>query len=267
MKTVEEARIRFTKIVDSLTGVIVETPDLDADLLTRTAASQSHNLAGLEQELRAMRTSLPNGLEVWTPDYEELARLAEANGLGLKDIQDGAAVDETDGRVIRLQCKGRQISDPAALARLISLQELDLPWNGIQDISALAGLTSLKVLTLDGNQIRDLSALSGMTSLKELHLFRNLVQDLSPLSELVNLEWLGVSGNQIHEISALSGLTSLKTLFLSASQIQDISALSSLTSLQHLMISRPGDLRGSAATNFDEQIAALRDRNVSVQLI
>lgn len=267
MSTLDKPRERFEAIVDALTAVVIQSSNLDTGLLTRTAASQSQNLAGLEQELRAMRIPLSNGLVVCAPDFEALAGFAEANALSLEDIQDGVGVDGGSGRVISLACLSKRISDTGALSGLTSLRDLHLSGNQIQDISTLSGLTSLKRLILYENQLQDIFALTGLTSLSSLDLSKNRIQDISALTFLTSLTQLRLSDNQIHDISAFSGLSSLKELVLYRNQIQDISALSGLTSLAHLTMDKPEHEKGSAVSKFDHQIAALRSRNVYVDLI
>lgn len=265
MKTLEESRKRFAEIMDTLAEAAVQSPNLDAELLTRTATSESQNLAELERGLRAMRTSFQNGVSVFAPDFEALAEFAQVNDLILGEIQP-LDVDEASGRITFFECSGSPISDLEQLSCLTSLKELHLQKNRIQDISALAGLTSLNLLCLNYNQIQDLSALSGMTSLKNLQLYGNQIQDISALSGLTTLTSLDLSGNQIHDISALSGLVSLNVLCLERNHIQDISRLTGLTSLRFLNINKPKNLEKAAAVKFDDQIAALRHRGVKVRV-
>lgn len=245
MRTLEQSRTRFAEIVDTLTDVVVQPGHLDAGLLVRTAARESRNLAELEQELRAMRTSLPNGLEVCTPDYEALAGFAVANGLDLAVLEGGIMVDERSRRVVFLEYTNEKIA--------------------IRDVEALSGLTSLEDLRLDRNEIHDISALSGLTSLKKLYLSQNRIGDISSFSSLTSLKELDLNDNQIADISALSDLTSLNQLFLFGNGIQDISALAGLTSLSFLMIETP-ILDRAGAINFNDQIAALKNRGVKVKL-
>lgn len=284
MKTFEDSRKRFAVMVDTLTEAAVQSSDLDADLLTRTATSESQTLAELGQELRGMRSSLPNGLLVCAHDFEVLTEFARANRLEIEDVQHGIRTEEGTGRVHFLSCNSKNISslealcgltalehlvlddnklkDVSALSGIPSLKVLRLLENRIDDISALSGLTTLNSLGLSGNQIQDISAISCLTSLTALHLSQNQIQDLSPLAGLASLEELGLSHNRIQDISALAGLPSLKILNLRSNGIQDISALAAVASLSRLWIDRGPKTETDAATRFEDQLAALRDRGV-----
>lgn len=288
MKTFEDSRQRFAVIVDTLAEAAVQSYDLGAALLTRTATSESQNLAEVKLELQAMRTPLPNGIAVFTPDFEALADFAQANGLGLEDIQDGAGVKETSGRVVSFRCVSKRISDTGALAALTSLESLQLSFNRIQDITALSSLTSLKELFLFKNRIQDISPLSDLTALTLLRISDNQIQDISALSRLTSLKVLAIDNNQIQDISALANLTSLNNLFLrnnrieditvlsglasltqlslGGNRIQNISALSGLTSLKTLLIHRLQNLDKDAAAEFDALIDAFRGRGMDVRV-
>lgn len=275
--------------MNALTDAGAQSPNLDTGLLTHIAARESQNLAGLERELRAMRSPLPNGVMVSTPDFESLKRFAEANALRLEDIQNQVGVHEVSGRIILFKCEGKQISDPQALSGLTSLERLELAHNYIQDVSGLSGLTSLRLLDLGSNEVQDISPLSGLISLSDLKLYQNRIQDIPALTGLPALSRLFLGGNQlmdisglrcltslkmlylhenrIEDISVLSGLTLLKEIVLSENPIHDISALCTLSSLGRLKINRPKNLESSAAIRFDDQIVMLRSRNTEVDLV
>ena len=78
----------------------------------------------------------------------------------------------------------RQLSSVQPLARLTSLERLDLGRTGIEDISSLARLTSLKELSLDGTRVTSLKPLAKLASLQTLSIQETAVTDLSPLSGL-----------------------------------------------------------------------------------
>lgn len=170
MTTFTESRERFAEIVDALTDTVlaVQSSNLDTEMLTRTAAKESQNIAELGLELRAMRSPLPSGLMVCAHDFEALARFADVNGLGLDEIEYGVEVDSGKGRVITLRCEMMQISDISGLSHLTSLNRLFLDGTLIEDISALSGLTALTYLSLRGNDIQDLSPLTCLSSLRTL---------------------------------------------------------------------------------------------------
>ena len=138
----------------------------------------------------------------WTPDkaYEEALRRIRVK-------------EKTGG--VELNLRGLEILNrlPLDLARLTSLQSLDLRGCELSDISPLAGLTSLQSLNLNYcNQLSDISPLAGLTSLRELILSEcPQLSDLTPLARLTSLQELdltccwGFSG----DLTPLAGLTSL----------------------------------------------------------
>jgi len=165
-----------------------------------------------------------------TPEeaYEEaLRRIREAEETGAVELNlNGLALNRL----------------PRELARLTSLQSLELAWyEQLNDFSPLAGLTSLQTLVGFGiEQLKDLSPLAGLTSLQTLNLSGcEQLKDLSPLAGLTSLQTLNLSWcEQLNDLSPLARLTSLQTLALSGcEQLNDLSPLAGLTSLGELDLS------------------------------
>lgn len=237
MEALDKPRERFAAIVDTLTeAALADLPDFGTDLLIRTAASQSQNIAELKRGIQAMRSSLPDGTVVSTHDFEALAGFAEANGLPLTDVQKGVTVDEGSGRIISFEYKERSLTDLGALSGLAALKILTLPDCGVLDISPLAGLISLEKLILSRNQIQDISALSNLTLLKVLSMNGNGIQDISALASLTSLIYLNFNENRVQDVSALSGLLLMKRLYLNGNRIQDVSSLAGLNLLEKLSL-------------------------------
>jgi Leucine-rich repeat (LRR) protein len=131
---------------------------------------------------------------------------------------------------------------PPELARLTSLQSLNLSWcKQLSELPPLARLTSLRSLDLSGCRLSgDLSPLARLGSLQTLNLSEceQLSGDLSPLARLTSLQSLNLSRcRQLSgKLSPLADLTSLQSLDLSwcAQLSGDLSPLARLTSLQSL---------------------------------
>ncbi|GAB6140384.1 hypothetical protein JCM14076_11130 [Methylosoma difficile] len=84
------------------------------------------------------------------------------------------------------------MEDFSDLAKLSSLQYLDLSGTKITDLTPLSNLSSLRSLNLQHVLINDLAPLAGLQSLEELHLFQINVTDLSPLIEIKSLKILNL---------------------------------------------------------------------------
>ena len=167
----------------------------------------------------------------------------------------------------RLDLSGRVLPDPAALATLTGLRELNLGDNAVADLAPLSGLTGLRVLDLSsnavadvgplaaltglerldlsGNRIADVSALSGLTGLEVLVLNGNRIDDVLPLWSLQRLVHLGLADNRVADIGLLAGLGSLKRLDLSGNRVSDVSPLGDLSELVWLRL--PGNPVSDAA--------------------
>ena len=108
----------------------------------------------------------------------------------------------------KLYVSGGQISGPSQVAGLTGLTELGLTDMGLTgaDLSNLARLSSLEKLDLSGNSITGVLSLAPLVRLTELRLEDNIVSDVSALSSLDALEDLYVAGNLIRDFSPLRDL-------------------------------------------------------------
>ena len=132
--------------------------------------------------------------------------------------------------LVKLDVRGRQITDLTGLEHAHDLRSLDLAGNAVSDFSPLAGLTQL-VLELNDSSISDVSPLAGLTQLRSLGLNNNSISDASPLTGLTQLRSLGLNNNSISDASPLAGLTQLTQLWLNNNSIPDASPLAGLTQL------------------------------------
>ena len=134
----------------------------------------------------------------------------------------------------RLDLRGRDLEDVAALAAWTGLETLDLSGNALADLWPLAALSGLRRLDLSGNRIADLSALAELRALEVLDLSGNAVADLWPLSGLSNLRRLDLSGNRIDDAWPLAGLARLEVLVLDGNRVAEVWPLAGLSNLRRL---------------------------------
>ena len=108
----------------------------------------------------------------------------------------------------KLYVSGGQLAGPSQVAGLTGLTELGLTDMGLTgaDLSNLARLSSLEKLDLSGNSITGVSSLAPLVRLTELRLQDNIVSDVSALSSLIALADLYVAGNLIRDFSPLRDL-------------------------------------------------------------
>ena len=188
----------------------------------------------------------------------------------IRDSLHGRAETRADGRVraVSLARTGVTDSQLAVVARLGSLEELDLEATEIGDlgVAALARCGSLKRLKLDSTTVSDrgLTHLAGLRQLESLSLAGTLIRTLAPLPS--SLRELDVSSTNagldaMRQIAALRGLVrvnlaytdlsnsasqdllgelspSLRVLDLTGADIEDrgIAAIAKLTGLEELLV-------------------------------
>jgi hypothetical protein len=140
-------------------------------------------------------------------------------------------------RIIYLQLISDSTSDLSLLGKLSMLIELRLhDLEHIQNISPLARLTTLERLDLGSTSVDDLSPLAGLTMLEDLNLGSTRVVVLSPLAGLVQLKRLNLSCTPVRDIRLLAGLTNLEELNLWKTEVGDLTPLNNLKKLQFLDI-------------------------------
>ena len=122
---------------------------------------------------------------------------------------------------------------------------------------------ALVALSARGRGITDLGGIEQLTQLEALDLAHNAIRDLSPLAGLRQLRLLDLGNNQIEEVSPLESLKQLQVLILAHNAVQDLAAILELDSLHSVELTG-NPLSGAAV---ETQIAALRDRGVTVSLL
>ena len=117
-------------------------------------------------------------------------------------------------KVTRLELPAMQLTDASALAGLTKLRLLKVNNNNLSNdqLKHVARLASLEWLDISHNRLTDVSALMELTNLKRLYLDGNKLTDVSPLIKLTQLEGLYLASNQLTDVSALAGLAKLDKL-------------------------------------------------------
>ena len=80
------------------------------------------------------------------------------------------------------------------------------------DVSPLARLSSIEVLDLSNTQVSDLSPLSNLESLEVLDLNNTQVSDLTPLAKLKSLTWVGLKNTPVSDKSVEELMKALPNL-------------------------------------------------------
>ena len=152
-----------------------------------------------------------------------------------------------------------QISDLEPLARLTSLQWLDLEFTRVSDLLPIAELTALESLNLVRTQVSDLSPLANLSALEFLSLAFAPVSDIGPIRNLKALQQLDLTFTPVLCFEPLSKLTALKSLILHGTPVSDIGPIASLTALQEL------DLSGTPVSDIGPiaSLTALQELDLS----
>jgi hypothetical protein len=161
-------------------------------------------------------------------------RVYELNIFGNSQVTDLAPLGELKN-LLRLDVSRTPVSDFSPLARLTSLQCLNLYQTKISDLAPLAGLKNLKHLAFGGTLVRDLSPLARLTRLESIDLHDTPVADLAPLAGLDEaLISVVFNGTQVHDLSPLAGLKNLLSLQAEHTLVTDITPLAGLGRLTGL---------------------------------
>ena len=102
---------------------------------------------------------------------------------------------------------------------------MDLSGTGISDLTGLAKLSSLEKVDLSRNSISNIYILEFTNSrktIRELNLSGNLIEDITPLASLQAIEVLDLSNNMISSETPLMNLKSLKTLYLGGNKLSEL---------------------------------------------
>ena len=155
-------------------------------------------------------------------DMDYLKNLTLLTKLNLEgnEALTGEAVDALQQKLATCNISRSQLAyniDIDGQQVLSTATELDLSGCGISDIAGLARLPSLEKLNLSRNSISNLYILQlteSRRTIRELNLSGNLIEDITPLASLTGVEVLDLSNNSISSELPLMNLKTLKTLYL-----------------------------------------------------
>lgn len=154
-------------------------------------------------------------------------------------------------RLSELSIYDGNTTDPEPIAALTGLRELSFQPKGgdaaaVADVAFVARLASLETLDLGQQPVKDLAPLASLVGLRELNLFGCPVSDLSPLATLKRLERLDLRETEVHDLSPLAGLPleslNLEGLSLSAPAVRALEANASLAIRYKRRLFAPADL-------------------------
>ncbi|MFH1119548.1 MAG: leucine-rich repeat domain-containing protein [Bacteroidota bacterium] len=138
------------------------------------------------------------------------------------------------------------------LHELTYLKKLNISGNRrIKDLNPLAKLTSLEDLNVSGTGIAEISAIKEISNLRNLDLSDNGIVDLSPVAGLKSLELLDISNSKITEVNRLSGLRNLRILSLDHCAITQAAPLLNLKRLELLYAEGVPAVEGSVMHIWD----------------
>ena len=151
--------------------------------------------------------------------------------------------------------------DDAALELLRPLDQLvklSVHESRIFEPAALAHLPRLTDLDLSRSTLTALSPLAALQQLRSLNIWNTLVEDLGPIAELPNLRSLAIGQGPIHDLSPLRACRSLVALDIRFTPVSNLSPLHELTSLRRIFVDRGGSLD-------EDEIHALREASPALE--
>lgn len=127
---------------------------------------------------------------------------------------------------VRLDVKGRGLTDITAALALVHLRFLDVSDNMLTDVSGVAGLPTLLALDASGNKLPAALNLPPMPVLQTAILARNQIASLDGFRQPL-LTKLDLSGNAITSVAALTAATvpALTVLNVARNALQDLAGL------------------------------------------
>src|SRR5258706_3288895 len=110
------------------------------------------------------------------------------------------------------------------LARVGSVDSINVSGKNINDLEALRNLLKLRVINAGKTSIHDLSPIREHREIKYLNISETQVTDLAPLSQFTKLKMLRADHCKINSIDALQKLKGLEKLYVDGTTINDINA-------------------------------------------
>ena len=163
-------------------------------------------------------------------DLEYLEKLTLLTNLNIEDNPNisGEAVDQLQSKLATCSISHSELAyniDVDGHTVSSDATELDLSGTGISDLTGLAKLSSLEKVDLSRNSISNIYILEFTNSrktIRELNLSGNLIEDITPLASLQAIEVLDLSNNMISSETPLMNLKSLKTLYLGGNKLSEL---------------------------------------------
>ncbi|MPM93698.1 hypothetical protein SDC9_140840 [bioreactor metagenome] len=127
------------------------------------------------------------------------------------------------------------------LVKLKNLRILHVALQDIVDVSPLAKLDSLEVIDLNHNPIENISPLAGLYSLRELIVFDSQVSDCSALSACPLLESIDAGKSRVTSPQAFAGIAGLKSLKIRQTPLTTLDGIAAFPFLERLELSTVRD--------------------------
>jgi Leucine-rich repeat (LRR) protein len=121
----------------------------------------------------------------------------------------------------RLALAKIKMGDAAFVAKLASLESLDLSENNLSRLPCFDACSALRVLKVSGNALADLEPLSRCRSLRSLDVSENSLSDLTPLMSLRGLQTLRFARNSVRSVKPLKDLDGLETVALAMNPVAE----------------------------------------------
>lgn len=127
------------------------------------------------------------------------------------------------------------------LVKLKNLRILHVALQDIVDVSPLAKLGSLEIVDLNHNPIENVSPLAGLYSLRELSVFDSQVSDCSALASCPMLESIDAGKSRITSPQAFAGIAGLKSLKIRQTPLTTLDGIAAFPLLERLELSTVRD--------------------------
>ena len=121
--------------------------------------------------------------------------------------------------------KSSDEQSPSPWPNTTGLKELIVSGSKVISLAAIAKIETLESLQLNDTSIVDLSPIHGHPALKRLYLARTAITDLGPRGSFKQLQGLDVSETQVMNLKALEGTQGLFSLNITNTGISDLSPL------------------------------------------
>lgn len=241
-----KAQIQFDTLIDSvLKAAVTGLSDLDVLTISAAAGRTSEEIRELGADLAEVRSDLPDGRKIFTPQYDAVLRFAKLNHLRTDepDFFPRLTLCPRTGAVLEGNFSHLGVTDLTALAELGNLKALSLQHSGFSNLTALYGLHNLRTLDVSGNFEIDFTTISQLSGLEHLTAMDCGISDLSPLASLTKLTTLVIHSNPAPDIEVLAHLVDLTCLHLAGLPVTDIRPLERLQKLRELSIAGGGTIK------------------------